>query len=128
VHTRKAGGDGCTVTMTCSRSITTRPTDIMADGYHGRRISWPTDIMADTIGYITPGGPPICNICKASRRGAIVSQLSRHRGRAWGCHACESCKATTKTAWTEPAWTDTRTGDVPEAARWGKGKAQTCAA
>jgi len=87
------------------------------------------------IRYITPGGPPICNICKpicnickASRRGAIVSVFSGHRGRVQGCHGCESCKATTKPAWTEPAWTDTRTGDVPEAARRGKGRPQTCAA
>jgi hypothetical protein len=48
VHTRKAGGDGCTVTN-----------GYMGDGWE-RMVTWPTDIMADTIGYITPDGPPMC--------------------------------------------------------------------
>jgi hypothetical protein len=41
-------------------------------------------------GVTSRNGPPICNICKASRRGAIVSVFSGHRGRVRGCHGCES--------------------------------------
>jgi len=107
VHTRKAGGDGYTVTNrdkwlhgrrmgNALHPIREKSTDFhdtfedefedfdevhesnheRTDGYSGRRISWP-----DTIRYITPDGPPMCNICKASRRGAIVSVFSGHRVR-----------------------------------------------
>jgi hypothetical protein len=86
VHTRKAGGDGCTVTMTCSRSITTRPTDIMADGYHGRHYRihharWATD-MQHLQGQ-SPGRDSF-SFFRPSRARVGLSRLRKLQGRTDG--------------------------------------------